>query len=100
MSCHLRLTLGHIPLRSLIHVCVSQYRWKNAIGQKKAPSDSLAIIGGDTHIRPESRAQVMSTYMNTLSHGQNLNSTSAQSQVHLSLLRSNSLKFQPHHVYL
>ena len=36
MSCDLRLTLGPTPLRSLIHVCASQHRWLNAIGQKKS----------------------------------------------------------------
>ncbi len=52
-ECHLRLTLGRIPLCSLILVCVSQHRWMNAIGQKKAPPHSLAI-NRDTHnqVRP------------------------------------------------
>jgi hypothetical protein len=61
-SCHLRLTLGCTALCSLILVCVSQHRWMNAIGQKKALPHSLAITR-DKHtvIGTERRAQVRLT---------------------------------------
>ncbi len=44
--CHLRLTSDHRPrssLQSHSRLCVSQHRWLNAIGQKKALPHSLAI---------------------------------------------------------
>jgi hypothetical protein len=56
-SCHLRLTLGRAPLCSLILFCVSQHRWLNAIGQKKAAPHSLAFTKLNI-IEIERKAQV------------------------------------------
>ncbi len=36
-------------MRSHSRLCVSQHRWLNAIGQKKAPSHSFMAIARDTH---------------------------------------------------
>jgi|LakMenEpi03Aug12_release.lakeMendotaPanAssembly.Ray.scaffolds.fasta_scaffold678554_2 hypothetical protein len=92
-SCHLRLTSMQSHL-----VCVSQHRWLNGIGQEKAHPLSLAITR-DTEKGEELRAGQSSQYLNNIIHGNNLSSTSAQPQIKLefdlSLLRSNSLKFQP-----
>jgi hypothetical protein len=42
---------------SVIFPCVSQHRWQNVIGQKKAPSHSLAIIQVDC-TRPPVQAEL------------------------------------------
>ncbi len=46
-SCDLRLTFGRTPLRSLFLVYVSQHRWLNVIGQKKAPPPKKKTYGTD-----------------------------------------------------
>ncbi len=86
--CPLWLTLGRDPLRNLILVCSSQCRWLNAIGQEKAPLIGWPCL--EHIIRTESRAQVRPTCSILEPY-----EPRREPQVNLSLLRSNSLKFQP-----
>jgi hypothetical protein len=62
-SCHLRLTLGRATLCSLILASVSQHRWLNAIGQKKAPPSFIGHwLSLEIHIiGTERRAEVRPT---------------------------------------
>ncbi len=76
----LSLTLG-FPLLCCLHVVwVSQNRWQNAIGLKKASSHSLAIIrdvGTESRAGPDPDIQ----YFNNGSQGQKLSSTSGQAEL-------------------
>ncbi len=77
---------------SLIFVCVSQHRWLNAIGQKKAPFHSLAITR-DTHNEDSENSSDQAHLFNIWTIGA-MDRTSAQRQVKLSWLHLNSFKFQ------
>ncbi len=84
--------LVRAPLCNLILV-LSQHRWLNSIGQKKAHSHSLAITR-DMHSwdREKSSGQAHLFYTRIIGA---MDRTSGQPRVKLSWLRSNSLKFQP-----
>jgi hypothetical protein len=96
--CHLVWPVAGADLRprpsicSFIFVCVSQHRWLNAIGQKKAPFHSLAITR-DTHNEDSENSSDQAHLFNIWTIGA-MDRTSAQGQVKLSWLRRNSFKFQ------
>jgi hypothetical protein len=79
----MRLALGRAPLCIHILVCVSQHRWQNAIGQKKAPSQLLAITRGIHRMGTERRSSGQAYLFNIWKIGANrsLSSTSGQDEL-------------------
>jgi hypothetical protein len=80
----------------LILFCVSQHRWLNAIGQKKAYSQSLAITRNihDGKLGEKISGQTCSVFEQKEPYRQNLSSTLQQAK--RSFLRSKSVKIHAH----